>query len=103
MADAGHWTYTKTLTYASSESSAEWILEAPSVIAAPTTLANVGTVRFDPNNSFAVNGGAATTIGQGGAHPIVLAVAEATPSALDSEGDGFNACAYATSCPTPSS
>ncbi|MHB8452210.1 MAG: hypothetical protein ACYDAQ_17430 [Mycobacteriales bacterium] len=28
---------------------------------------------------------------------------EATPSALDRDGDGFAVCAYTTSCPTPAS
>ncbi len=106
MADSGKWTYANTLTYASTESSAEWILEAPTLVA-QTVLANVGTTTFDPNNSLAFNGGAAQTIASGGPVTIDLGIAgpinEATPSALDSDGDGFNDCAYALSCATPAS
>jgi hypothetical protein len=106
MADAGHWTWALTLAYASTESSAEWILEAPSLIAFPTLLANVGTNTFDPGNSFAIDG-ATKNIAQGNPVSIQLSVlgllTEASPSPLDSDGDGFNACSYAASCGAPTS
>jgi hypothetical protein len=107
MANASrHWTWGLTLSYASSQSSAEWILEAPSLIAVPTLLANVGTNTFDPSNRFVIDG-ATKNIAQGNPVGIQLSVAglltEATPSPLDSDGDGFNACSYATSCPVPGS
>jgi hypothetical protein len=38
IADGGRWTYTKDLAYASTDSSAEWILEAPSADGAQTVL-----------------------------------------------------------------
>ncbi|HWW55220.1 MAG TPA: G1 family glutamic endopeptidase, partial [Acidimicrobiales bacterium] len=107
MANASrHWTWGLTLTYASSQSSAEWIYEAPSLIAAPTLVANVGTTTFDPSNGFVIDG-ASKNIAQGNPVAIQLSAAglftEATPSSLDSEGDGFKVCSYATTCPAPGS
>jgi Peptidase A4 family len=102
MTDAGHWTWSKDVTYASSESSAEWILEAPTLVA-QTTLANVGTVQFGPTSTYTA-GGTTQTIAQGDPTQIDLGtgtVNEATPSALASDGQSFNDCAYALSCPTP--
>jgi hypothetical protein len=102
MTDAGHWSWSKNVTYSSSESSAEWILEAPTLVA-QTTLANVGTVHFGPTSSYTA-GGATHTIAAGNPTQIDLgtgAVNEATPSALASDGQSFNDCAYQQSCPTP--
>lgn len=100
MRDAGHWRWSKTVTYNSSRSSAEWILEAPTVIA-QTLLAPVGTVHFGPTSKY--NG--SHTIAQGKPTKIVLSagglINEATPSALAADGQRFNACAYAQSCPKP--
>jgi hypothetical protein len=102
MTDAGHWSWSKNVTYSSSESSAEWILEAPTLVA-QTTLANVGTAHFGPTSSYTA-GGATHTIAAGNPTQIDLgtgAVNEATPSALASDGQSFNDCAYQLSCPTP--
>jgi hypothetical protein len=102
MADAGHWTWSKNLTYRSTFSSAEWILEAPTV-GAQTVLANVGTQKFTGKNTFVVNG-VTKNIRQGNPVRIVLgagAVNEATPSPLNPTGDRFNDCAYKNSCPAP--
>jgi hypothetical protein len=102
MTDAGHWSWSKDVSYASSESSGEWILEAPTLVA-QTTLANVGTVRFGPTSTYTA-GGATHTIAQGDPTQIDLSpgvVNEATPSALASDGQSFNDCAYAQSCPAP--
>ncbi len=52
---ADHWTWTKTVAYSSTESSAEWILEAPTV-EAQTTLADVGTVKFGPTSTYVADG-----------------------------------------------
>jgi Peptidase A4 family len=97
------WTWTKTVTYASSESSAEWILEAPTV-GAQTILANVGTVHFGPTSTYTA-AGQPHAISQGDPTEIVLSpgggVDEATPSALAADGQSFNDCAYADSCATP--
>jgi hypothetical protein len=105
MSDAGHWTYSKQLSYASSESSAEWILEAPTV-GAQTLLANTGTTHFGPTSTY-TQAGTTHTIAAGNPTQIDLSpspiggINEATPSALASDGQSFNDCAYQQSCPTP--
>jgi hypothetical protein len=102
MTDAGHWSWSKNVTYSSSESSAEWILEAPTLIA-QTLLAPVGTVHFGPTSTY-TDGGGTHTIAQGNPTQIDLSpgvINEATPSALAADGQSFNDCAYAQSCPAP--
>lgn len=99
------WTWSLNLSYASTFSSAEWILEAPTV-GAQTVLANVGTQRFTagtPGNTYTVDG-ATKTIGQGSPVRILLSpglLNEATPSALNASGTAFNDCAYKQSCAAP--
>lgn len=103
MTDAGHWSWSKDVSYASSESSGEWILEAPTLAVAQTPLANVGTVPFGPTSTYTA-GGVTHTIAAGDPTQIDLGtgvVNEATPSALGSDGQSFNDCAYALSCPAP--
>ena len=97
-----HWTWTKSVAYTSSESSAEWILEAPTV-GSQSTLADVGTVPFGPTSTY-VAGGHTYTIAKGSPTKIILSpggINEATPSALASNGQSFNDCAYAQSCAKP--
>ncbi len=102
MTDAGKWSWSQDVTYASSESSGEWILEAPTLVA-QTLLANVGTVHFGPTSTYTA-GGVTHTIAEGDPTQIFLSpgvVNEATPSALASDGQSFNDCAYAQSCAAP--
>jgi hypothetical protein len=103
MNDSGRWSWSKLVTYASSRSSAEWILEAPTVFT-QTLMAPLGTVYFGPTSSYTA-GVNTYTIAQGNPTRIVLSAAglltEATPSGLASDGQSFNDCAYASSCPTP--
>jgi hypothetical protein len=102
LTDAGKWSWSKDVTYSSSESSAEWILEAPTLVA-QTVLANVGTVPFGPTSTY-TSGGTTHIIAEGDPTQIDLGtgvVNEATPSALASDGQSFNDCSYALSCPTP--
>jgi hypothetical protein len=102
MTDAGKWSWSKHVTYSSTESSGEWILEAPTLVA-QTLLAPVGTVHFGPTSTYTA-GGATHTIAQGDPTQIFLSpgvVNEATPSALAADGQSFNDCAYAQSCATP--
>jgi len=89
--------FTKKLRYASLESSAEWIHEAPTVNGQQATLATTTPVIFDLGT---VNG--ATVIGSGGTlHRIQLVgPTEATPSTLDSDEDGF-ADADGPTAPSP--
>jgi hypothetical protein len=105
LSDAGHWSWQQNITYTSTESSAEWIFEAPTV-GVQTIPANTGTNYFGPTSTFTDAGGT-HTIAQG--NPVTIdmgagiLVNEATPSALASNGQSFNVCAYQQSCPTPAS
>jgi hypothetical protein len=102
MTDAGKWSWSQDVNYASSESSGEWILEAPTLVA-QTLLANVGTVQFGPTSTY-TTGGVTHTIAEGDPTQIFLSpgvVNEATPSALASDGQSFNDCAYAQTCAAP--
>jgi hypothetical protein len=102
VADSGKWSWSQDVAYASSKSSAEWILEAPTLVA-QTVLANVGTVPFGPTSTYTDASGT-HTIAAGNPTQIDLGtgvVNEATPSALASDGQSFNDCAYALSCPAP--
>ena len=103
VADSGKWTYSLKVTYASSESSAEWIHEAPSAAGeVPIPVGGSGTVTFDGSNSAVING-ATESIGASGATSTVALPVETTVSALDSDGDGFNVCTYSLSCSPPAS
>lgn len=102
MTDAGKWSWSQDVNYASSESSGEWILEAPTLVA-QTVLAPVGTVHFGSTSTYTA-GGVTHTIAEGNPTQIFLSpgvVNEATPSALASDGQSFNDCAYAQSCAAP--
>ncbi|MEY2471083.1 MAG: hypothetical protein QOK28_412 [Actinomycetota bacterium] len=102
MKNIGRWTWSLNLNYPSTFSSAEWILEAPTV-GAQTVLANVGTQLFTGVNNYVVNG-VTKNIKQGNSVRILLSpglLNEATPSALNSTGDRFNDCAYKQSCAAP--
>jgi hypothetical protein len=101
--DAGHWSWQSTFNYASTGSSAEWILEAPTV-GAQTVLAGVGTAHFGPTSTY-TRDGVTRTIAQGDPTQITLSplpvaglLDEATPSPLAADGQSFDVCAYQTSC-----
>jgi hypothetical protein len=103
LADAGHWTYAIQLTYASTESSAEWIQEAPTLVV-QTIPASVGNVPFGPTSTY-TQGGTARTIAAGNPtlineSPIGI-VNEATTSPLATDGQSFNVCVYAQTCAAP--
>ena len=107
ITDQGKWSWSQDETYASSESSAEWILEAPTLAVAQTPLANVGTVAFGPTSTYTA-GGTTYTIAQGNPTTIDLSplptggvLDEATPSALAPDGQSFNDCSYAETCTAP--
>ena len=103
LSDNGHWTYSTPETYQSQELSAEWIHEAPSAAGeVPIPVGGSGTVTFDGANSTVING-TTDNIAQSGAISVVALPVETTPSALDSDGDGFNVCTYALSCAAPNS
>jgi hypothetical protein len=103
MNDQGHWRWTKRVHYNSSRSSAEWILEAPSINGEQSTLAHVGTVRFGPTSRYTVSGGGRAI---GGGRPIKIVLVsrrthEATPSPLAANRQSFNDCSYRRTCPRP--
>ena len=96
------WNWSLNLTYASTNSSAEWILEAPTV-GAQTVIANVGVQRFTPTNTY-TKGGVTHIIRDGSPVRIILSpglINEATPSALSLAGNAFNSCTYKNSCAAP--
>lgn len=102
MTDAGHWSWSTSLNYPSTFSSAEWILEAPTV-GVQSVLANVGTQQFTGANTFTMDG-VTRNIAGGNSVRILLSpglINEATPSALNSTGDRFNSCAWKQSCAAP--
>jgi hypothetical protein len=105
MYDANrHWTWNNHyFTYKSTNSSAEWILEAPSVSGLQTLAAPVGTTHFGPTSTYTV-GGVTHTVAQGNPTQIVLSpglINEATPSALGADGQSFNVCTYVQTCAAP--
>lgn len=102
LSDAGHWSWQQNVPYASTESSAEWIFEAPTV-GVQTIPANTGVNHFGPTSTF-TNASGTHTIAQGNPVSISMGlgvVNEATPSALASDGQSFNVCAYAQTCAAP--
>jgi hypothetical protein len=107
ISDVNHWTWSKVVTYKSSYSSAEWILEAPEVDSLPTLLAPTGTTTFGPTSTY-VAGGTQYTLAQGDPTRINLSplpvggvVNEATPSSIATDQQSFNVCAYQQSCSAP--
>jgi hypothetical protein len=104
MADVGKWTWSLTLDYTSTHSSAEWIHEAPSIVQ-PLVLASAGTVLFGNDNTYTDASGT-HVIGAvaGAAHTIALSplglglVYEAVPSALGSDKSSFSVCTWISSC-----
>jgi hypothetical protein len=82
-------TSTKSFTYASSEASAEWIHEAPTVGGSQSVLALTNNVTFTADT---LNG--ATKLASGGTINEIQMVTsadkpEATPSAVSTKGDAF--------------
>jgi hypothetical protein len=109
MMDANHWIFSKNLDYTSTRSSAEWILEAPTVIVQSPTISADNMVPFGPTSTYSINGGAPQSIASGNPTQIDLSLeqlgllTEATPSPLDRTGQSFNDCTYMQSCPAPTS
>jgi hypothetical protein len=105
------WTYSTTVSYDSSQSSAEWIHEAPSLSVGPlpgvpVPVGGPVTVTFDGTQNSALgnfgSGSSGGDIAKTGAFPVEALPGETTTSALDTGGDGFNVCTYALTCSPPS-
>jgi hypothetical protein len=90
------WTFTTVQTYSGPGASAEWIEEAPTVGGRVATLAHYGQTTFDQGS---VNGvGPNLIASQDAGIMIQKRVQVSTPSAPDSEADGF-AIAYGSTAP----
>jgi hypothetical protein len=83
--------YQTTISYASSQSSAEWIEEAPSNGINVLPLDNFGTVQFSDGET--TRNGSQVSISSSNAHEVTMVnntgQALATPSALGSDGASF--------------
>ena len=110
LADGGRWSATKTVSYQSSGSSAEWVHESTSVefdVAGvglppvPIPMGGSGTVTFD--HGGAVIGGVQRTIASSGAMQVIALPVESAVSGLDGDNDGFNVCTYTVICSPPAS
>jgi hypothetical protein len=102
LTNKNHWSWSKRVHYASKHDSAEWILEAPTVVV-QTIPAPIGVAHFGPTNTYTA-GGVTRRISAG--NPVMIAegpglINLATPSALGADGQSFNVCTYAQSCPRP--
>ena len=97
-------TWSKNVSYRSSELSAEWIQEAPSSYSGVLPLANFGTASFDLGT---VNG--STNPAFTAANEVIMLNPHgetSNPSAPDIDTDGFNACwgnGTLASCSVPTS
>jgi peptidase A4-like protein len=96
--------YSITVDYQSSYATAEWIEESPAVVAfsIPPTLGSaplpdLGTVHFDLATANGTNANLVPS--QEVQMTDTSGNAEATPSAPDTEADGFDDCSYSASCP----
>ena len=97
-------TFSTTVPYSSTHATAEWIQETPLLIGTNAGLAdlpNLSTNAFD----FATTNGAPAALKSSEEIQLVDSNNHVigTPSAPDSDTDGFNVCSWATSCLVPSS
>ncbi len=98
-------TFTMTTPYSSTHATAEWIEETPVVVGTSGTgvgplpdLSNVNIDLARANNAPAgLKASEELQLIDSSGNPL------ATPSAPDSDADGFNDCAYASSCAAPTS
>ncbi|MCL6564319.1 MAG: hypothetical protein K6U87_15055 [Firmicutes bacterium] len=89
--------YSTTVNYSGPLTSAEWILEAPTVGGRIATLANYGQTVFDPGT---VNGGSPNLAPADGGVMVQNGRQVSTPSVPDSDADGF-AVQYGSTVPQP--
>jgi hypothetical protein len=93
-----------TLPYSSTHATAEWVIETPVVLTDAGAnqvgpMPNLTTVRFDHARA---NGASAGFISAERMELVDFDLTLiATPSLPDRKGDGFNDCAYTTTCPAP--
>lgn len=98
-----HWTWSQTVPYSSTEATAEWILETPVILDTSgnvfAALPNLTVTHFD----LAQTDGAPAGLKASEEMQLVPnTTVIADPSAPDRDADGFNICAWATTCAAPS-
>jgi hypothetical protein len=97
-------TYQKTVQYASSESSAEWIMEAPSGSSGVLPLDNFNSVSFTAAST--IQNGQTVDLSQTGAQPITMLNANnqplAVPSTIGNNGSSFSVARTAAPASTGS-
>jgi hypothetical protein len=95
--------FSQTVPYPSTHLTAEWIQEAPTIIGSSGT--GVGTLPNLSGGNFDLATTNGAPAGLTPAEEIQLVsssgTVESTPSAPDSDHDGFNDCTYATTCAAP--
>jgi hypothetical protein len=106
LEDVGHWTWTRSFTYASSTlSSAEWILEAPSLIVAPMFVPFMDDTTFGPDDTYGLEHHHSSKMATGSPHQVNMAVLglipEAQPSPLAADRTSFRGCAFKSNCQAP--
>lgn len=97
-----HETFTKTVTYASSYATAEWIEETPLVIGEGAGLADLPNLT-SPSFDHATVNGASAKLTKADKINLVNSNGKviAPPSNPDPDLDGFNVCAWAKTCQAP--
>jgi len=105
VVNAGHWSWHLNVTYHSKATSAEWILEAPSLGNVQTTVAQVGAAYFGRTSNY-TTGGHRHTIAAGRPVKVNMGAGvgiEAVTSNLASNRQSFRVCTYKLSCAAPPS
>ena len=109
MTNAGRWSWSKTLSYVSTLSSAEWVFEAPTVgfagvpIGLQSTPAYAPHAKFLGGSTFRLNGADRRLNASNAKRMIMVDLVSglyrlATPSLLAGDGH-FTVCAYKRTCP----
>jgi peptidase A4-like protein len=97
-------TFTTTVPYASTHGTAEWIEETPLIIGTNAGLASLPNLT-DPAFDLGTTNGAPANLKASEEMQLTDSNGSVigSPSAPDSDADGFGACTWATSCTVPSS
>jgi hypothetical protein len=97
-----HETFSQTVPYSSTYSTAEWIEETPLVIGTNAGLAPLPNLT-SPKWDEAMDNGASAKLKPSERIDLVDSNSHVigTPSLLDSDHDGFNECTWATTCLAP--
>jgi Peptidase A4 family len=97
-------TFTQTVPYSSTSLTAEWIEETPLVLGTNAGFASLPDLT-SPVFGLATVNGAPANLTSSEQMQLIDSNSNVigTPSAPDPDGDGFNACTWATSCAAPSS